>query len=239
MKQALGGRARGPLHPAAVVTKGCPQTTTQPASPAAGSSGPKAAPPSYRGRLQGGEGCTPHAVVRWSPSKGHRGSLTGQIWGPHGDFASGKQGCRRPQAGHGSQRWGKGQSWTWGIQQGLQGVTREGPGTRTGVRASWAQESGPAGHRGQGQPGHGGQGRPGHGAQGQLGTGVRVGLGTRIREKAPNSSCAPTDNAFPCVYWGRETAPLPTPPTVSERNPVAWLKAVATARRGRWHRTVS
>lgn len=140
----------GPLHPTAVVTKRCPQTTTQPASPAAGSSRPKAAPPSYRGRLRGGEGRTPRAVVRWSPPKGHRGSPAGQIWGPHGDFASGEQECRRPWASHGSQRWGKGQSWTWGVQQGLQGVTREGPGACTGVRASWAQGSGPGWARGSG-----------------------------------------------------------------------------------------
>lgn len=148
MKQALGGRARGPLHPTAVITKGRPQTTTQPASPAAGSSRPKAATPRYRARLRGGEGYVPRAVVRWSPPKGHRGSPTGQIWGPRGDFASGEQGCRRPQAGHEGVR-----------DRAGPGASSKGFKVLPGKGQEHAQGSGPAGHRGQGQ----------------LGTGVRAG----------------------------------------------------------------
>ena len=139
MKQALGGRARGPLHPAQPLSHRV--ALRPPHSPQA----QLQAPPDHRQHPEslwlalGGEGCMPRAAVGWSPPKGHWGSLTGQIWGPHGDFASGEQGCRRPQAGHGSQRRGKRRSWAWGSQQGLQGITREGPGACTGPRAGWAQ----------------------------------------------------------------------------------------------------
>ena len=174
MKQALGGRARGPRASPAVVTQGRPQTTAQPASPAAGFSGPKAAPPSHRGWLGAAKGA---CHVLWSGGAHPRG--TGEVslvrsGGPTGTLplasrgagghrlaTAAREGVRDRAGPRASSKGfevlpGKGQEHAQGARaswaQGVRVACAQGAraGWAQGSGSAWHRESGPAGHRGSG-----------------------------------------------------------------------------------------